>query len=77
MFARRLHGTLAAAIERGPIDFPELLLTLGVGARTVRSLAMLAEVVHGTLYRFKDPSRFSFAHGGKDRHPYPVSLNVL
>lgn len=47
VFARRLHGTLAAAAERGPVDFPELLLTPGVGARTVRSLAMVAEVVHG------------------------------
>lgn len=76
MFARRLHGTLAAAAERGPVDFPELLLTPGVGARTVRSLAMVAEVVHGAPYRFKDPARFSLAHGGKDRHPYPVPIKV-
>jgi hypothetical protein len=76
VFARRLHGTLAAASERGPVDFPELLLTPGVGARTVRSLAMVAEVVHGAPYRFKDPARFSLAHGGKDRHPYPVPLKV-
>jgi hypothetical protein len=72
VFARRLHGTLAAAAERGPVDFPELLLTPGVGLRTVRSLAMVAEVVHGAPYRFTDPARFSLAHGGKDRHPYPV-----
>ena len=76
VFARRLHGTLAAAAERGPVDFPELLLTPGVGARTVRSLAMVAEVVHGAPYRFRDPARFSLAHGGKDRHPYPVPLKV-
>jgi uncharacterized protein len=76
VFARRLHGTLAAASERGPVDFPELLLTPGVGARTVRSLAMVAEVVHGAPYRFKDPARFSLAHGGKDRHPYPVPIKV-
>src|SRR5258708_4230619 len=76
VFARRLHGTLAAAAERGPVDFPELLLTPGVGMRTVRSLAMVAEVVHGAPYRFRDPARFSLAHGGKDRHPYPVPLNV-
>ncbi|MDN5001540.1 DUF763 domain-containing protein [Bradyrhizobium sp. GCM10027634] len=76
VFARRLHGTLAAAAERGPVDFPELLLTPGVGARTVRSLAMVAEVVHGAPYRFKDPARFSLAHGGKDRHPYPVPIKV-
>jgi hypothetical protein len=76
VFTRRLHGTLAAAAERGPVDFPDLLLTPGVGARTVRSLAMVAEVVHGAPYRFQDPARFSLAHGGKDRHPYPVPLKV-
>ena len=76
VFTRRLHGTLAAAAENGPADFPELLLTPGVGARTVQSLAMVAEVVHGTPYRFQDPARFSLAHGGKDHHPYPVPLKV-
>lgn len=76
VFTRRLHGTLAAAAERGPVDFPELLLTPGVGARTVASLAMVAEVVHGAPYRFQDPARFSLAHGGKDRHPYPVPIKV-
>lgn len=76
VFTRRLHGTLAAAAERGPADFPDLLLTPGVGARTVQSLAMVAEVVHGTPYRFADPARFSLAHGGKDRHPYPVPIKV-
>ena len=76
VFTRRLHGTLAAAAERGPVDFPELLLTPGVGARTVQSLAMVAEVVHGAPYRFSDPARFSLAHGGKDRHPYPVPIKV-
>jgi uncharacterized protein len=73
---RRLHGNLAAAADRGPVDFPELLLTPGVGARTVQALAMVAEVVHGAPYRFTDPARFSFAHGGKDRHPFPVPLKV-
>jgi uncharacterized protein len=76
VFSRRLHGTLTAAAERGPVDFPDLLLTPGVGARTVRSLAMVAEVVHGAPYRFADPARFSLAHGGKDRHPYPVPIKV-
>src|SRR3954453_4776397 len=74
VFARRLHGTLAAAAECGPTDFAELLLVPGVGARTVQALAMVAEVVHGAPYRFADPARFSFAHGGKDRHPFPVPL---
>jgi uncharacterized protein len=73
---RRLHGNLAAAADRGPADFSELLLTPGVGARTVRALAMVAEVVHGAPYRFSDPARFSFAHGGKDGHPFPVPLRV-
>jgi uncharacterized protein len=73
---RRLHGNFAAAAERGPADFAGLLLTPGVGARTVRALAMVAEVVHGAPYRFSDPARFSFAHGGKDGHPFPVPLRV-
>ena len=76
VFTRRLHATLAAAAERGPVDFPDLLLTPGLGARTVLSLAMVAEVVHGAPYRFQDPARFSLAHGGKDRHPYPVPIKV-
>jgi len=73
---RRLHGNLAAAADRGPSDFCELLLIPGIGARTVRALAMVAEIVHGAPYRFTDPARFSFAHGGKDRHPFPVPLRV-
>src|SRR5437660_4980041 len=73
---RRLHGNLAAAADRAPKDFADLLLTPGVGARTVEALAMVAEVVHGAPYRFTDPARFSLAHGGKDRHPYPVPLKV-
>ena len=73
---RRLHGNLAAAADRGPVDFEALLLTPGVGARTVKALAMVAEVVHGAPYRFSDPARFSLAHGGKDRHPFPVPLKV-
>src|SRR5512144_394193 len=73
---RRLHGNLAAAAERGPQDFSELLLVPGVGARTIRALAQVAEVVHGAPCRFSDPARFSVAHGGKDRHPYPVPLKV-
>ena len=73
---RRLHGNLAAAAERGPADFADLLLTPGVGGRTVRALALVAEVVHGAPCRFSDPARFSLAHGGKDRHPFPVPLKV-
>jgi len=73
---RRLHGNFAAAADRGPKDFEHLLLVPGVGARTVKALAMVAEVVHGAPCRFSDPARFSLAHGGKDRHPFPVPLKV-
>jgi uncharacterized protein len=73
---RRLHGALAAAAERGPRDFTDLLLTPGLGARTVLSLALAAEVIHGAPCRFSDPARFSLAHGGKDGHPFPVPLKV-
>jgi len=73
---RRLRGSLAAAASCEPRDFSELLLVPGVGARTVRALALVAEVVHGTPCRFSDPARFSLAHGGKDRHPFAVPLRV-
>ena len=76
VLSSRLHASFAAAANRGPADFAELLLVPGVGARTVRALAMVAEVVHGAPYRFTDPARFSFAHGGKDRYPFPVPLKV-
>jgi uncharacterized protein len=74
---KRLHGTLAAAADAGPKDFADLLLTPGVGARTVEALAFVAEVVHGAPSRFSDPARFSLAHGGKDGHPFPVPIKVL
>ena len=73
---RRLHAAFAAAADRGPVDFADLLLVSGVGARTVRALALVAEVVYGTPCRFSDPARFSLAHGGKDRHPFPVPTKV-
>ncbi len=73
---RRMHTALAAAADRGPRDFAELLLVPGIGARTVEALALVAEVVHGAPCRFSDPARFSLAHGGKDGHPFPVPLAV-
>jgi uncharacterized protein len=76
VIARRLHGNLAAAADLGPKEFPDLLLTPGVGARSIRALAMVAEVVHGAPFRFSDPARFAMAHGGKDRHPFPVPIKV-
>jgi hypothetical protein len=74
---KRLHGTLAAAAEAGPRDYADLLLTPGVGARTVEALAFVAEVLHGAPSRFSDPARFSLAHGGKDAHPFPVPIKVF
>ena len=76
VITRRLHGALAAAADCAPADFSELLLVPGVGARTVRSLAMVAEVIHGAPCRFSDPARFSLAHGGKDRQPFAVPTKV-
>jgi hypothetical protein len=72
----RLHAALSAAADRGPKDFGELLLTPGVGARTVAALALVAEVIHGAPARFSDPARFAMAHGGKDGHPFPVPLPI-
>ena len=73
---RRVHAALRAAAEAGPRDFAALLQTPGVGARTVWSLAMVAEVIYGAPSRFDDPARHSLAHGGKDGHPFPVPLDV-
>lgn len=69
---KRLGTVLWLAHETQPKDFEELLLLEGVGPRTVQSLTLVSEVIHGTPSRFKDPARFSFAHGGKDGHPFPV-----
>jgi hypothetical protein len=74
---KRLRGTLAAAADAGPKDYAELLLTPGIGARTVEALAFVAEVLHGAPSRFSDPARFSLAHGGKDGHPFPVPIKVF
>ena len=63
-------------IWRFAIYFASLLLVETVGPRTLQSLALIAEVVHGTPTRFSDPARFSFALGGKDGHPFPVPLKT-
>ena len=73
---RRLGAALAMAYERQFSDFASLLLMEKLGPRTLQSLALVAEVVHGTPTRFTDPARFSFAHGGKDGHPFPVPLKT-
>jgi hypothetical protein len=73
---KRLGAVLAVAYERQLRDFANLLLLENLGPRTLQSLALIAEVVHGTPARFADPARFSFAHGGKDGHPFPVPLRT-
>jgi hypothetical protein len=73
---KRLGAVLAVAYEREFHDFASLLLLEKLGPRTLQSLALIAEVVHGAPSRFSDPARFSFALGGKDRHPFPVPLKT-
>ena len=73
---KRLGAVLAVAHEQELRDFASMLLVEGLGPRTLQSLALIAEVVHGAPSRFADPARFSFAHGGKDGHPFPVPLKT-
>ena len=73
---KRLGAVLLTAYERNLSDFASALLMENIGPRTLQSLALVAEVIHGTPTRFRDPARFAFAHGGKDRHPFPVPTKV-
>ena len=73
---KRLGAVLATAYESQPADFESLLLTPGLGPRTVQSLTLVSELIYGTPSRFTDPARYSFAHGGKDGHPFPVPTRV-
>ena len=73
---KRLGAVLAVSHARKLRDFASLLLVENLGPRTLQSLALIAEVIHGTPTRFTDPARFSFAHGGKDGHPFPVPLKT-
>ena len=73
---KRLGAVLALAYEHSVQDFSTLLLTKGLGPRTLQSLTLVSEVMYGTPSRFDDPARFSFAHGGKDGHPFPVPTRV-
>jgi len=73
---KRLGAVLLMAYERNLSDFASALLLEKLGPRTLQSLALVAEVIHGTPTRFRDPARFAFAHGGKDRHPFPVPTKV-
>ncbi len=74
---KRLGSILAIAYEKECADFESLLLLEGLGPRTIQSLALISEVIHGTPTRFRDPARFSFAHGGKDGHPFPVPTKIF
>ncbi|WP_293915766.1 MULTISPECIES: DUF763 domain-containing protein [unclassified Sphingobacterium] len=73
---KRLGSVLWLAQDNNIQHFEELLLLKGMGPRTLQSLALVSEVIHGSPSRFRDPARFSFAHGGKDGHPFPVPLTV-
>jgi len=67
---------LAVAHDEEIQTFSDALLLLGMGPRALQSLALVSEVIHGTPSRFSDPARFSFAHGGKDRRPFPVPTKI-
>lgn len=73
---KRLGAILSLAQERDLHSMEDVLLLEGVGPRTLQSLTLISEVIHGTASRFSDPARFSFAHGGKDGHPFPVPTKV-
>ncbi len=73
---KRLGAVLATAYESENKNFESLLLTPGLGPRTLQSLTLVSEVIYGTPARFTDPARFSFAHGGKDGHPFPVTTKI-
>ena len=73
---KRLGAVLALAHDNAVPDMESLLLQEGVGPRTIQSLTLVSEIIHGTPSRFSDPARFSFAHGGKDGHPFPVPLTI-
>lgn len=74
---KRLGSVLWLAQENGTAQFDELLLLKGVGPRTLQSLALVSEIIHGTPSRFSDPARFSFAHGGKNGNPLPVLVDTF
>lgn len=73
---KRLGAMLWVAHDQGSEKFEDLLMLTGMGPRTLQSLALVSEVIYGSPTRFSDPARFSFAHGGKDGHPFPVPLKV-
>lgn len=73
---KRLGSILWLAQENQTNQFEDLLLLKGLGPRTLQSLTLVSEVIHGTPSRFSDPARYSFAHGGKGGRPFPVPTKV-
>lgn len=71
----RLGKILLTTYENPPQDFAALLIKPGVGPKTLRALALVAEITYGAKPSFKDPVSYTFAHGGKDGYPYPVNRN--
>ncbi|MEW6620984.1 MAG: DUF763 domain-containing protein [bacterium] len=69
----KLNKILLTTYEAQPANFEQLLGIKGVGAKTIRALTLISELIYGTPASFRDPVRYSFAHGGKDGHPYPVN----
>lgn len=68
-----LNRILLKTYEQQPHNFEQLLGIRGVGPKTIRALALISELVYGAKPSYTDPVRYSFAHGGKDGHPYPVN----
>jgi len=72
----RLTQSLESLLERRPETFEEVLAIKGVGAKTLRALALISDIIYGKAPSLRDPATFSFAHGGKDGHPYPVDRTL-
>lgn len=68
----RLSKIFVSTYENKPSNFESLLALEGVGPKTLRALSLISELVYGTPVSLRDPATYSFAHGGKDGHPYPV-----
>lgn len=72
----RLEKVFVQICDRYPENFEQLLRIQGVGPKSLRALSLISELVNGEKPSFRDPARFSFAHGGKDGHPYPVDKGI-
>ena len=70
--SRYLEKILEQVCEQKPENYEKLLAISGVGAKTMRALALVSEIIYGAKPSYEDPARYSFAHGGKDATPYPI-----